>query len=57
MPSLEYYETLLSNPNVQAYLHVIRYGEDGLGADGYRKMIGGTLFNDFSLRDRCNHAG
>ncbi len=33
MPSMDYYEKLLSNPNVRAYLHVIRYREITLSPD------------------------
>lgn len=37
-----------SNPNIQAFLKTIRYAEGTSGVDGYRKLYGGKLFNDFS---------
>lgn len=38
----------LENANVQAFLHAIRLGE-GTSADiGYKTIVGGSSFNDFS---------
>jgi len=50
MPKKEilYYQKLLENPNVEAYLQMIRKGEGTLGYDGYNKLIGGGSFADFS---------
>lgn len=39
---------LLSNPNVQAFLRVIRAGETSQDDVAYRMMFGGELFDDFS---------
>lgn len=39
---------LLSNPNVQAFLRVIRAGETSQNDVAYRMMFGGGLFDDFS---------
>jgi len=39
---------LLSNPNVQAFLRVIRAGETSHDDVAYRMMFGGGLFDDFS---------
>lgn len=41
------YETLLLNPNIQAFLQVIRKGEGTLGAGGYTILFGGTHFSSF----------
>ena len=38
----------LSNPNVQAFLRVIRAGETSQDDVAYRMMFGGGLFDDFS---------
>jgi lysozyme len=38
----------VSDPNVQAFLAMIRRGEGTTGANGYRTLFGGGLFNDYS---------
>jgi lysozyme len=38
----------VSNPNVQAFLALIRTGEGTTGPNGYRTLFGGGLFNDYS---------
>lgn len=38
------FETLLTVPNVKAFLRVIRAGESGQSEDAYRMMFGGGLF-------------
>jgi muramidase (phage lysozyme) len=38
-------KTDLSNKNVQAFLRVIRFAEGTAGANGYRTMFGGKLFD------------
>lgn len=38
----------VSDPNVQAFLRMIRVGEGTAGADGYRTRFGGSLFNDYA---------
>jgi lysozyme len=38
----------VSDPNVQAFLAMIRRGEGTSGANGYRTLFGGGLFNDYS---------
>lgn len=45
MTTLEQLRAYLVNPNVQAFLHVIRAGETNQTADAYRTMFGGGLFN------------
>lgn len=42
----------LAHGNVQAFLRVIRRGEGTADADGYRRIFGGQLFNDFSDHPR-----
>ena len=42
----------LANPNVRAFLHVIRAGETGQGTDAYRTMFGGGLFDSFADHPR-----
>lgn len=39
--------SLINNPNVRAMLAVIRRGEGTTGANGYRTIYGGQLFNSF----------
>ena len=43
-----YYQNLLDNANIQAYLQTIRKGEGNLGVDGYNTLVGGEKFYDFS---------
>ncbi|WP_250479120.1 MULTISPECIES: glycoside hydrolase family 104 protein [unclassified Caballeronia] len=38
----------VSNPNVQAFLAMVRRGEGTTGPNGYRTLYGGGLFNDYS---------
>lgn len=42
----------LANPNVRAFLHVIRAGETGQGTDAYRTMFGGGRFDSFADHPR-----
>lgn len=42
----------LNNPNVQALLRVIRTGEGTTGANGYRTLFGGGLFDSFADHPR-----
>lgn len=46
------YELYRSNPNVLAFLTVIRTGEGTLGEKGYRTLYGGGLFESFSDHPR-----
>lgn len=43
---------MLDNPNVKAFLRVIRDCEGTSGEDGYRTMFGGDLFDDFADHPR-----
>jgi muramidase (phage lysozyme) len=43
---------LLLNPNVKAFLQVIRTGEGTTDANGYRRIFGGQLFNSFADHPR-----
>jgi muramidase (phage lysozyme) len=36
------------HPNVSAFLHAIRLGEGTSDEEGYRRIVGGQLFDDFS---------
>ena len=45
---VEVLRTALQDPNVQAFLRVIRAGEGTAGENGYRTLYGGGLFDDFS---------
>lgn len=38
----------VSDPNVQAFLLLIRTGEGTAGPNGYRMKFGGSLFNDYA---------
>jgi hypothetical protein len=40
---------LLREPNVQAFLRVIRAGEGTADDDGYRRQFGGKLFSKLVL--------
>ena len=42
------YRSALLNPNVRAFLAVIRAGEGTSDPDGYRRHFGGELFTDYS---------
>jgi len=42
----------LSAPNVHAFLRAIRLGEGTLDADGYRRIVGGALFDSFDDHPR-----
>jgi len=42
----------VDNPNVQAFLVLIRTGEGTIGPNGYRTLFGGGLFADFSDHPR-----
>ncbi|KAI3589322.1 Phage lysin, 1,4-beta-N-acetylmuramidase or lysozyme, Protein S in phage lambda [Cupriavidus sp. U2] len=44
--------TALSNPNVQAFSILVRTGEGTLGADGYRTMFTGRLFDSYADHPR-----
>lgn len=50
-----YYLTLLTNPNVRAFLLMIRNGEGTLGDIGYRTMFTHKTFNDFSRHPNIKH--
>lgn len=45
--SIERFEQALGNPNVQAFLKMLRYGEGTSGPKGYVTMFGGELFDSF----------
>jgi muramidase (phage lysozyme) len=45
----------LDDPNVQAFLQVIRAGEGTSDLDGYRRMFGGALFDSFRDHPRQLH--
>jgi len=45
----------LEQPNVQAFLRVIRAGEGTTDADGYRRMFGGAHFDSFADHPRVVH--
>ena len=42
----------LDNPNVRAFLRMLRHGEGTAGEDGYRVMFGGGLFDSFADHPR-----
>lgn len=42
----------LQNQNVQAFLAVIRRGEGTADADGYRRLVGGALFDSYADHPR-----
>lgn len=42
----------LDNPNVRAFLRMLRHGEGTAGDDGYRVMFGGGLFDSFADHPR-----
>ena len=42
----------LENPNVRAFLRAIRLGERTNDEDGYRRIVGGTLFTSFAHHPR-----
>jgi muramidase (phage lysozyme) len=42
----------LDNPNVKAFLLLIRRGEGTLGEDGYRTLYGGSHFSSFADHPR-----
>lgn len=42
----------LANPNMQAFLQVIRTGEGTADAAGYRRIFGGQMFNGFADHPR-----
>lgn len=42
----------LRSPNVHAFLRAIRLGEGTLDADGYRRIVGGELFDSFADHPR-----
>ena len=41
-------KTTVAFKNIRAFLIMIQYAEGTYGKDGYRKLYGGSLFNDFS---------
>lgn len=45
----------LQNPNVQAFLRMIRYAEGTAGPNGYRTMFTGKLFDGFADHPRKNN--
>lgn len=45
-------KTHLANPNVAAFLRVIRFCEGTADDDGYRRMFGGRLFDDLADHPR-----
>lgn len=44
--------TALANSSVQAFLHALRLGEGTSDEDGYRRIVGGQLFDGFSHHPR-----
>lgn len=49
---LERLQQFAKNPNVQAFLRVIRHCEGTADDDGYRRMFGGKLFDSFDDHPR-----
>lgn len=49
-------QTAQQNPNVSAFLTLIRTGEGTLGANGYRTLYGGGLFDSFADHPRVKVA-
>jgi muramidase (phage lysozyme) len=47
----------VSNPNVQAFLSMVRIGEGTAGPDGYTKFFGGSHFSDLSRHPNVAHTG
>lgn len=45
----------VSNPNVQAFLSMIRIGEGTADANGYSEFFGGSHFSDFSKHPNVAH--
>jgi len=39
---------MATNPNIQAFLKLIRYAEGTAGVNGYKTLFGGKLFADYS---------
>lgn len=52
MPTRSDLRAALRNPNVQAFLRVIREGETGQGDDAYRTLYGGGRFDSFEAHPR-----
>jgi lysozyme len=44
-----------ADTNLSAFLHAIRWAEGTSDPDGYRRMFGGALFDDFSDHPRIAH--
>jgi lysozyme len=47
----------VSDPNVRAFLAMIRVGEGTAGANGYRTFFGGSTFSDMSRHPNVAHTG
>lgn len=45
-------QAALLNPNVVAFLRAIRLGEGTSDAEGYRRIVGGSLFDSFDTHPR-----
>lgn len=52
MTTTDTLDAALRSPNVRAFLRAIRLGEGTADADGYRRIVGGELFDDFSDHPR-----
>lgn len=48
LQKIKYYDELINNSNVKAYLLTIRRGEGTLDNDGFRTIVGYSKFSDFS---------
>lgn len=55
MTALDECRSALGDPNVRAFLRVIRAGETGQTDDAYRMMFGGSLFDNFDRHPDMIH--
>lgn len=57
MASLSYYQSLLSDQNIKAFLLALRKFEGTGGPDGYRTMFTGKLFTSYSDHPNIKNTG
>src|SRR5580698_9207364 len=57
MNEINFLETALQNPNVQAFLHMIRCCEGTAGSEGYNFVFGSRDNNNLRNPDLSDHPG